>query len=93
MAGFTTFGRMAILIKCNEAEGFACATADVFAFSGSDDRVAPAAAESASWRTSKCHGQYLSTDKINRASPDAPNHTERGERRAERVDNRLMHRE
>jgi hypothetical protein len=49
MAGFTTFGRMAILIKCNEAEGFACATADVFAFPGSDGRVTPTAAGSASW--------------------------------------------
>jgi hypothetical protein len=43
-------------------------TADTFAFSGFDDEVALAAAESASWRTSNCHGQYLSTDKINQAS-------------------------
>ena len=57
---------------CNEAEGFACATADVCAFPGFDDRVAPVAAGSASWRTSNSHGQYLSTDEINQASPDAP---------------------
>ena len=34
---------------CNEAEGFAFATADVFVFSGFDDEVAHAAAESTSW--------------------------------------------
>ena len=39
------------------------------------DSFAPATAESASWRTSKCHGQYVSTDKINRAFPDAPGST------------------
>jgi hypothetical protein len=43
-------------------------TADAFAFSGFDGEVALAAAESASWRTSNSHGQYLSTDKINQAS-------------------------
>ena len=57
---------------CNEAEGFACATADVSAFPGSDNRVTPVAAGSASWRTSNSHGQYLSTDEINQASPVAP---------------------
>ena len=70
--GFTKSGRMAIPICVTRPREFAFATADVFAFSGFDDWVTPAAAESASWRTSKCHGQYLSTDKINRASPDAP---------------------
>ena len=34
---------------CNEAEGFACATADVFAFPGSDEQVTLVAAGSASW--------------------------------------------
>jgi hypothetical protein len=57
---------------CNEAEGFACATDDAFTFSGSDGTVTQAAAESVSWRTSKCHGQHPSTDKSNRALPDAP---------------------
>jgi hypothetical protein len=34
---------------CNEAEGFACATADVFDFPGSDGKVTRAAAGSSSW--------------------------------------------
>ena len=56
--------------------GFAGATADVFAFSGSDGAVARTAAESATWRTSNFHGQYLSTDKINQTYPDAPDRTQ-----------------
>ena len=75
VSGFAFSGRLAIPICVTRPRGFAFATADVFAFSGFDGRVAPDAAESASWRTSNCHGQYLSTDKINRASPDAPNTT------------------
>ena len=51
--------------------GFTCVTAGAFAFSGFDGRVAPAAAESASWRTSNSHGQYLATDEINQAWPGA----------------------
>jgi hypothetical protein len=43
-------------------------TADVFAFSGFDGEVTPAAAELASWRTSNSQGQFLSTDKTNKAS-------------------------
>jgi hypothetical protein len=43
-------------------------TADAFAFPGFDGEVTRAAAESASWRTSNSHGQFLSTDKINQAS-------------------------
>jgi hypothetical protein len=43
-------------------------TADAFASSGFDSEVALAAAESASWRTSNSHGQFLSTDEINQAS-------------------------
>ncbi len=57
-------------------KGFACATADVFAFSGSDGVVTRAAAESATWRTSNFHGQFLSTDKINQIYPDAPERTQ-----------------
>jgi hypothetical protein len=49
ISGFAFSGRLAAPTLCNEAEGFACATADVFAFSGSDDGVAPTAAESATW--------------------------------------------
>jgi hypothetical protein len=77
VSGFAFSGRLAIPICVTRPRGFAFATADAFAFSGSDDRVTPAAAELASWRTSKCHGQYLSTDKINRALPDAPESTEK----------------
>jgi hypothetical protein len=43
-------------------------TADAFASSGFGGEVALAAAESASWRTSNSHGQFLSTDEINQAS-------------------------
>jgi hypothetical protein len=37
----------------------------------------PAAAESATWRTSNFHGQFLSTDKIHQTYPDAPGRTPR----------------
>ena len=56
--------------------GFACATADVFAFSGFDGVVTRAAAESATWRTSNFHGQFLSTDKIHQTYPDAPDRSQ-----------------
>jgi hypothetical protein len=69
---------MAIPMCVTRPKGFACATADAFAFSGFDGRVTPYVAELASWSTSNCHGQYLSTDEINRASPDAPNEPIRG---------------
>ena len=58
---------------------------DVFAFPGFDRRVTPTAAESASWRTSNSHGQYLSTDEIIQASPDAPDGTRIRERFLEPV--------
>ena len=48
-AAFAQSGRLTTPTVCNEAEGFACATADVFASSGFDGRVAPAAAEFATW--------------------------------------------
>jgi hypothetical protein len=67
VSGFATFGRLATPALCNEAEGFACAMADVSAFPGSDDQVALSAAESASWRTSNSHGQFLSTDETGKA--------------------------
>src|SRR5262249_19252368 len=67
VSGFAQSGRLTTPTACNEAEGFAFAMADVFAFSGFDGRVAPAAAEFATWRTSNSHGQYLSTDKTNKA--------------------------
>ena len=85
VSGFTFFGRLAIPIGVTRPRGFACATADVFAFSGFDGWVTPDAAESASWRTSKCHGQYLSTDKINRALPDAPKATKLSSRQSQRL--------
>jgi hypothetical protein len=47
-------------------------TADAFAFQGSDRRITPTAARSATWRTNNYHGQYLSTDKNRQALPDAP---------------------
>jgi hypothetical protein len=61
---------MATPILRNEAESGSRfrITADAFAFSGFDDEVTRAAAESASWRTSNSQGQFLSTDKINKAS-------------------------
>jgi hypothetical protein len=49
ISGFAHFGRLATPSLRNEAEGFAFATADVSAFSGSDAGVTPFAAESASW--------------------------------------------
>jgi hypothetical protein len=49
IAGFTFSGRLAIPICVTRPRGFACATADVFAFPGSDGRVASVAAGSASW--------------------------------------------
>jgi hypothetical protein len=61
---------MATPILRNEAEPGSRfrITADVFAFSGFDGEVTRAAAESTSWRTSNSQGQFLSTDKINKAS-------------------------
>ena len=41
MSGFTTSGRLAIPICVTRPNGFAFATADVFAFPGFDDRVTP----------------------------------------------------
>jgi hypothetical protein len=66
VSGFTQSGRMATPILRNEAESGSRfrITADAFAFSGFDGVVTRAAAESASWRTSNSHGQFLSTDKI-----------------------------
>ena len=59
---------------CNEAETGSRfrITADAFAFQGSDRRITPTAARSATWRTNNYHGQYLSTDKNRQALPDAP---------------------
>jgi hypothetical protein len=51
-------------------------TADAFAFQGSDRRIAPTAARSATWRTNNYHGQYLSTDKNRQALPDAPDYAD-----------------
>jgi hypothetical protein len=74
IAGFTPSGGMATL-KCltrpNTGSRFRI-TADAFAFRGSDRRITPTAARSATWRTNNYHGQFLSTDKNRQALPDAP---------------------
>ena len=49
VSGFTLSGRLTIPTGVTRPKGFACATADVFAFPGFDERVTPVAAESASW--------------------------------------------
>jgi len=66
MAGFTIFGRLAALELCNEAETGSRfrITADVVASSSFAPQVALTHVESASWRTSNSHGQFLSTDKV-----------------------------
>jgi len=66
VSGFTQSGRMAAPTLRNEAESGSRfrITADAFAFPGFDVVVTRDAAGSASWRTSKSHGQFLSTDKI-----------------------------
>ena|ERR1700677_4528901 len=67
VSGFAPSERLATLGKSvNEAESGSRfrITADVVAFSSFAPRVAPTHVESASWRTSNSHGQFLSTDKI-----------------------------
>ncbi len=74
MTGFTPSGRLATLTcltRPNTGSRLRI-TADAFAFRGSDRRITPAAARSATWRTNNYHGQFLSTDKNRQASPDAP---------------------
>jgi hypothetical protein len=75
VSGFALSGGLTIPICVTRPKGFACATADAFVFSGFDGQVTLDAAESTSWRTSKFHVQYLSTEKTNRALPDAPHNT------------------
>jgi hypothetical protein len=53
-------------------------TADVVASSSFAPRVAPTHVESASWRTSNSHDQYLSTDKTCQAWPGAPDRDQNG---------------
>jgi len=48
-SGFTTSGRLAIPTSVTRPKGFACATADVGAYPGSDARVTPDTAGFASW--------------------------------------------
>ena len=74
MAGFTPSGRLATLKMFNEAESGSRfrITADAFAFRGSDRRITPTAARSATGRTNNYPGQYLATDQNRQASPDAP---------------------
>jgi hypothetical protein len=74
MTGFTPSGRLATLKMFNEAESGSRfrITADAFAFRGSDRRITPTAARSATGRTNNYPGQFLATDKNRQASPDAP---------------------
>ena len=59
---------------CNEAESGSLALRLTSSRSrGFDGGLPRSAAGSATRRTSNSHGQYLSTDKISQASPDAPN--------------------
>ena len=60
--------------KRNEAESSSRfrITAGTFVPSGSARPVTRPHAEFPSWSTNSYHGQYLSTDKINQTSPDAP---------------------
>jgi len=85
MTGFTPSGRLATLKMFNEAESGSRfrITADAFAFRGSDRRITPTAARSATGRTNNYPGQFLATDKNRQASPDAPegNEGNKGQRR------------
>jgi hypothetical protein len=78
MTGFTLSGRAGHSQTRNEAVSGSRfrITADAFAFRGSDRRITPTAAQSATWRTNNYHGQYLSTDKNRQALPDAPDYAD-----------------
>jgi hypothetical protein len=52
-------GSLALRLTPSQSQGFG-------------SRVTPTTACSATWRTSNYHGQYLSTNKINQASPGTP---------------------
>jgi hypothetical protein len=81
VTGFTLSGRAGHSQMRNEAESGSRLriTADAFAFQGSDRRITPTAARSATWRTNNYHGQYLSTDKNRQALPDAPDFADDGD--------------
>jgi hypothetical protein len=74
MAGFTPSGRLATLTCLTRPDSGSRfrITADAFAFRGSDRRITPTAARSATGRTNNYPGQFLATDKNRQASPDAP---------------------
>jgi hypothetical protein len=56
-------GSLALRLTPSQSQGFG-------------SRVTPTTACSATWRTSNYHGQYLSTNKINQASPGTPEFAE-----------------
>ena len=73
MSGFALSGGLATLAWCNEAEmGSLTLRLTPSPSEASERGIAPTSARSTTWRTNNFHGQYLSTNKNNQASPDAP---------------------